>query len=258
MEWHHECYEGWLRARRSCLTATDVKELLPVTKTGRKRSVDEENFLKVLARKKTNITKDDCKSSGAMARGHVLEPFAISRFNTEFDKEMNHWDDVVVTREEHEWGDLAFSPDGLDVVIPKNVANNAYPMGPVSGTKELIEVKCYNNERHLVCGCTDKKKLEERWQIATAFAVQDSLETAFLVFFNPSMEYQMFVIQYDRADLEDEIGIVLEIEEDWKKWLVSYDVRVNHLIGGDPYEEGNIIRKIVEMEKLSPVKTVVL
>ena len=64
MKWEHTCDIDWMRARRACLTATDIKELLPVSKTGRPRKVTDENYIKVYARKLEEYNTDDCKSVG--------------------------------------------------------------------------------------------------------------------------------------------------------------------------------------------------
>lgn len=255
-KWFHECDLGWLRARRNFLTATDIKELLPVTKTGRKRIVTDENYLKVLSKKLVNLTQDDCKSIGAAARGHVLEPFAIDAFNRSGAGyvQLNHWDDKIVTRKNSKKFELAFSPDAMD--IEQGGVDTVVHVDP----KVIGEVKCYSPERHLTCGFTLKDELEERWQIAAAMATCDSIEEAYLIFFNPSMDYQLFVSDYDRDDLKDEIKIVKQIEKDWLLFVDKLDsIDSLWFQTGDPNNEQYIIRQIMKQEELNPdgMKTVV-
>ena len=85
MDWKHKCSLDWLRERQRYLTATDVKSLIPVTKTGRPRKITDMERLKVRASKMVTLTEEDCWSYGAAARGHLLEPYAIlSEFLFEF------------------------------------------------------------------------------------------------------------------------------------------------------------------------------
>lgn len=257
-KWFHKCDKEWMVARQHCLTATDVKELLPVTKTGRKRVVGDEQYLKVLSRKLVNITDDDCVSTGAAARGHILEPYAIDLFNSlrQPDGRLVHWDDIVVVRPNHGAFGLGFSPDAVNIEPPLVTQM-------MSATDELVaigEIKSYSAENHLRCGFTPKERLEERWQIATAMAVCQSIERAHLMFYNPSMEKEMYVVEYARKDLEDEIGMVRETELDWLKWIDSIgDLDEHFVILGNRLDEEAIVERIVKSEALAPEgkKTVV-
>lgn len=251
-KWFHTCSLDWLKARQQCLTATDVKELLPVTKTGRPRKVTDESYLKVYARKLANLTWNDCESTGAAARGHILEPYAVKAFNLcGFKHELFHWDDLVLTKSEHQHLGLSFSPDALDVIQIPGVV----PLCKVPDAATVMgEVKSYSPEHHLVCGYTPKGQLEERWQVATAMAVAENIEDAYLIFYNPSMEKQLFVVEYDRLDLVDEIDTVLEVEDKWLAWVDNVVDQLDHSLAltGSLDDEQDIIEKIMKSEELNP------
>lgn len=257
VQWHHKCDENWLKARQRYLTATDIKDLLPITKTGRPRSVSKEDYLKVLARKLTKVDASSCESSGAMARGHILEPFAIDAYNEREIDKLFHWDDAVIGRNNQPYC-LGFSPDALDVKQPDGVSFIASDISP----KALGEVKSYSPERHLACASTDPENLEERWQVAAAMACCDTIEKASLIFFNPSLQWFMFVAEYTRADLSNEIDMCLNIEEDW---LYFFDRWTPLSLPNKAYGTENnlmekaIVDKIIEKEKLNPsgIRTVI-
>ena len=250
-KWFHKCSFDWLKARQNYLTATDVKELLPVTKTGRKRTITDENYLKVLANKMVNLTEDDCVSTGSAARGHILEPYAIDRYNEEDlgnSAWLYHWDDIIVTRPEPDPFSLAFSPDAMEIIPP-----NQGSIALVVGASAIGEVKSYGPERHFVAGHTPKYDLEERWQIATAMAVCDSIKEAYLLFYNPSMKDQLYIVGYDRRDLASEINTVLDVEQNWLGWIDDLNKLGKHYtVEGKLDEEQVIIRDIMKREELNP------
>lgn len=254
-KWFHKVDLGWLMARQECLTATDVKDLLPITKTGRKRTVTEEAYLGVLAKKLQLLTNEDCESTGAAARGHVLEPYAIKMYNGEVSLQsglprfLYHWDDIIVTRRSFKKFSLGFSPDALDVEPPKGCN-----MFAANEFKCVGEIKSYYPTKHLVCANTPADQLEERWQIAVAMAVCDNIEEGKLLFYNPSMPRDMlYVVGYDRDDLADEIDMVLDVEDRWLTFVENYDVSipVNDVYVGGLLEQ-EIIRDIMKREELNP------
>ena len=255
MQWIHKCNRDWLEQRQNYLTATDIKDLIPVTKTGRPRTIDDESYLKVMAKKLIDVREDDCVSTGAAARGHILEPWAINLYNDNSDDKLYHWDDIIVIRDAGLA--LAFSPDAMNIEQDNSwgVVTKASPE-----MTRLGEIKSYGPDKHLVCGHTDKKDLEERWQIAVAFAVCDTLEEATLMFYNPSMESQMFTVVYTRADLEDEIKTVLEVEQNWLDFCDRFNSMESNNIYVGGIEEKDIVQAIAEMEDLNPesCKTVIL
>lgn len=234
MKWQHKCSLEWLDARRRYLTATDVKDLLPLTKGGRKKKVTDVDRLKVLARKMATVTEEDCWSYGAMARGHCLEPYAIDLFNEAMawadDEKLYHWDDMIVSH--LVLGQcLAFSPDAMDVRADSKILLKGSVVQRIGLpiVKKIGEVKSYSPERHLVCGYADKMDLEERWQVAVAMAVLTSIDVAYLIFYNPSMKgHEMFVHDYSREDLKEEIEIIKEIEVEWMAFVHDFDNIMPH------------------------------
>ena len=248
MNWKHKCSLDWLRARQGYLTASDIKRLLPVTKTGRPRKVDELDYVGVMASKMVELTEEDCWSYGVMARGHLLEPYAVAALNQAlfFDADepdlFHHWDDKLVVLPGRE---IAFSPDAMDI-----------PMGdPIENVTAIAEIKSYSPDRHLMCGYTPKDQLEERWQIATAMALLENIDHAWLVFFNPKMVRRLIVIRYDRADLVKEIETVLEVEKAWR------DFKDNGVLNDNPTDgfcsirgdcEASIVTEIEKANRLNP------
>ena len=252
MIWEHTCSLEWLQARQRFLTATDVKDLLPFTKTGRKRTVTDDDRIKVLARKYHEITAGDCRSSGAAARGHLLEPFAIELLNKALQENLYHWDDIVITRETWSNMDLAFSPDAMSIP-PNDLPIWGSMLHGLDGYPDITiaEVKSYNPERHYSAGYSKKAELEERWQIAVAMAVLPEIKNAYLVFYNPSMDRQMFVFEYTRNDLEDEISTVLDIETSWNFFVNQKRYTEAGVVRGGK-TEAEIVEEIAARPQLNP------
>lgn len=216
MGFYHECNLNWMQARQKHLTASDIIDLLPRTKTGKPRKICNADYLKVWTRKNTKLTLSDCRSYGAAARGHILEPYAIEMFNqwglaaTSF-----HWDDALISSDEVEG--LAFSPDALDV---DQTSNRVEINSSECDAKTVVEVKCYSPERHMQALCTDAYEMMERWQIAVAMACSSQIDEGYLVLFNPDMDdhYSLCVNCYTRHDLAEEIHVVKLIVDDYKEW----------------------------------------
>jgi len=252
MEWKHKCSLDWLRARQRYLTASDMKYLLPETRTGRKREVGDMEYLKVMSSKMVKLTDEDCMSYGAMARGHILEPYAIDALNTMLfemqgkDHEMFYWwDDQLVSKGNRA---IAFSPDAMDV-----------PMGdPTLVPHAIAEVKCYTAERHLATAYTPKNLIEERWQIATGMALVDTIDHAYLVLFNPRMKYRKtFVIRFERDELLHEINVILGIEKDWVTFREKGPLTIRPANGAVYSHHGgseeSIVEEIERMQRMNPV-----
>lgn len=255
MEWKHSVSLDWMKARQKYLTASEVKNLIPFTKTGRSRKIEQEDYLKVYANKLKELTEADCLSFGAAARGHILEPYAIKMFNEAVGAKFFHWDDAIIHDSINSI--LAFSPDGLNIPQP----NSKIDFGDVflNSTMtfdEMIEVKCYSAERHLIAKYIDKMNLEERWQIAHAFTTSSYLKQAYLVFFNPSMKDYLIWHRYTRDDLKEEIKVIVNVERNWldfKTELSSGKLYVpsTFLLTDEPFED-KIIAEIEEQMKLNP------
>lgn len=252
MKWEHKCSLDWLRKRQGYLTASDIKSLLPVTKTGRKREVGDLEYLKVMASKMVVLNEEDCMSYGAMARGHILEPYAIDALNkmlVEMQGEKDHemffwWDDKLVTQPNR---CIAFSPDAMDVPMSDN------PEAPSA----IAEVKSYDAAHHLMVAYTPKDQIEERWQIATAMALCPQIDHAYLVLFNPKMKYRKtFVIRFDRSELEDEIAMILEVERNWQEFREAGALS-KHSPNGAVFShhggsEDSIIAEVEQRQRLNP------
>lgn len=249
MEWKHKCSLDWLKERQKYLTASDIKSLIPFTKTGRPRKIGEIDRLKLLAKKQVELTDDDCWSYGAAARGHLLEPYAIDALNDWFinngaTRQMFfHWDDELIALPDR---GIAFSPDAMD--IPQLHSDNAVPT-------KIAEVKCYSPDRHIATAFTEKGEIEERWQIATAMALLDTIEEAYLVLFNPSMRRnRLFVIQYTRDDLRKEIETISKIELDWVLFKMTASILpLGTERGSEGLDEADIIDELERAQRMNPV-----
>ena len=254
MQWKHKVSLDWLKERQGYLTASDVKSLVPVTKTGRDRKVTDMERVKIMSHKMVNLTEDNCWSYDAAARGHLLEPYAVAAFNElalskpELGLPMVfHWDDKLLQK--NGINHLAYSPDALDV--PMNDEN------AVDNVTALVEVKCYGAEKHLMTMYTEKKQLEERWQIAAAMAVSPTIEKAYLVLFHPGMKFRkLAVIEFTRAELADEIVMAIKVEAEWldfiKTRMLSKDLPADRHWSTKGGNEDTIIKEILERQRLNP------
>lgn len=206
--WTHKVSLEWLKERQRYITASDIAGLTDKTDSGRKRSqaIIEQNFIKIFADKSRALTEEDCISTGAAARGHIMEPIALRLFQHKFGIEANHWDDFILIK-----GNIGWSPDGLDRKQPDSgVKESGLYIGPSRG----FEVKCYYTEKHLVTGMANKLELPERWQIATAFYVCPTLRRMDLILYNPSLnKFQMMLHSYFPEELEDELQQIEEIDD---------------------------------------------
>lgn len=216
--WRHVVDKDWMKARSRLLTASNIKNILPVTETGRKRSQAqiEANMMKVVASMSTlYIPVEECVSTGAAARGHLLEPIAIKEA---VNLGLYHWDDVVFKK-----GILGWSPDALS--IPQD--------GEFLGDKGLYdidkkgapcpsaigEVKSYGMEKHTAAVYMDKELLPERWQLAVGMLMLPCCRGAHLIFFNPDSRDRLAVKTYTRKDLEEEIEMIEEAVVSFAEFL---------------------------------------
>lgn len=234
--WKHTVSKDWMMARTQYLTASSIKNILPVTETGRKRSKDqiEANMMKVFAHMQTiYISDDDCVSTGAAARGHMLEPIAIEEANLG----LYHWDDIIITK-----GLLGWSPDAMsipqagDALLVRGLYNIDILGAPCPA--DIGEVKSYGIEKHVTAIYTDKLKCPERWQLAVGMALLRQCQYAHLIFFNPDAQVRIAVKTYSREDLESEIEMVLEAEETFREFVEKlpdyYDMNtIIHMNGSE-------------------------
>jgi len=261
MRWRHKTSLDWLRARQSYLTASDIRKLIPFTKTGRKRTVTEEMKLEVLASKLVTLTEDDCVSAGMAARGHILEPYAVKAFSDAYCKEdYVHIDDRIIYREDGSAFPLAFSPDAMTKEAASRLSN-LYPWTVSSELEDIkfniLEIKSYSPGKHLALSETMPDEIEERWQIATAMAVCDSLENGRLVMYCPDMKdniHKLFYIPYSRYDLSKEIYTIRKTHRefiDWcDKWFALTPAMHMYLYCEDDIEK--IIEEVEERDRLNP------
>lgn len=211
--WQHEVSAEWLKARQQVLTATDVANLMPEYKRYLKAGspdVPTPGFSALWCKKHSDVYLDT-ESTGAAARGHIMEPYAIDSWNMQASPRFYHWDDCVIT-----WGIFGFSPDGL--TIPQG---QMYPCIDLNIDKitstESMEVKCYSPEQHMKAYIKERMCKDELMQAAMAFVVLDSLEIVRIVWFCPGAPISMFAEEYTRDDLHDQIRWILEIGEVYMK-----------------------------------------
>lgn len=251
MNWEHKCDLDWLKQRQKYLTASDIRMLIPYTKTGRPRTITDVERMKVMASKMIDLTEEDCMSYGAAARGHILEPYAIDNLNEMLEmrfgpgnKTFFWWDDKMVTLENRS---IAFSPDAMDVPMTSNF----------EAPSAIAEVKSYTPERHLITAYSKPEEIEERWQMATAMALLSNIEEAHLVLFNPRMTHRKtFVITFDRDDLSKEINTILKVEEDWIEFVDNGPLTKSLPNGGYwssvGLDESEIVRGLEIRQSLNP------
>lgn len=248
MKFVHRCSIEWMRDRSQYLTASEIRKLVPLTAGGRKRNITDDMRLEVLANKMREIREDDCMSYGIMARGHLLEPYAIGSFNLVSGKPnlLYHWDDRVLTRD----GVLGFSPDALDV--PMDMSNK----DAVEKATIIGEVKSYEARQHLTTAAANKSTLEERWQIATAMTVCKNANVAYLILYNPDMtkrDLQVIALEYKRDELELELGIIEAVKEDWLDFLGRFDFdKLDVLKGCSCVNADDIYDYIQKNQELNP------
>jgi hypothetical protein len=211
MDWFHKSSVEWLKARSKAVTATAAADWVSAFAKMQKAGVASEPpaFIALWAEKTGDVDYEAASvSTGAAARGHILEPYAIQEFNS-FNEDgitLYHWDDCFI----HD-GKGGFSPDAMSIQMPRL----AFELSPADVEACLIigEVKSYAAKMHMAAYSTDKMLLNERKQIAMAFAVLPKLVKAYLIFYNPRCRVKMFYKCYTRDDLKADIDTVRDICE---------------------------------------------
>lgn len=224
-EWRHEVSEKWLMSRKACLTASDVKRLIPDFKrieAGKMKLEQAQQFAKVYGDKRSFDM--DPMSYGAMARGHVLEPHAVDEFNSSAAKSFTYfwWDDRLIMDDA-----LGFSPDALDITQPPGtrfvsdpvIAEIAGANGQYRAPEHILEVKCYEAGAYYqrMAQAANGDPLDERWQVATAMVVCPTIMVADVMFYAPQCR-SWFYETYDQHDLGEEIEVVEKIKGYWKRF----------------------------------------
>lgn len=229
-DWKHEVSEQWLMSRKACLTASDIKKLIPDykrIKAGKIKLAEAMQFAKVYGEKRSQDM--DPMSFGAMARGHILEPHAIDEFNSAHAKRFKYcwWDDRLIMDDA-----LGFSPDALDIAQPPGTRFKSDTMaaeivgkdGSYKAPEHVLEIKCYEAGAHFqrLAQLLSGEKLDERWQVATAMVVCPSIYIADIMFYAPQCR-SWFYVEYDSHGLHDEIEVVSEIKEMWIEFKSKMD-----------------------------------
>lgn len=215
-DWYHEVSEDWLRARRTVLTATEIKSLVATYKRfpqkDKEAGVVPPAFAALWGDKHSDEWPIDTASYGAAARGHICEPYAVREYNKRNDPaRFYHWDDCIIAR-----GLVGFSPDALDipqrtkdVKLEVNGKMLASSMGPICGLpEEAMEIKSFEPAQHMKAIATPKMKRDQIMQLATSMYVVPSLKRVVLMFYCPSSPIPVYEEAYTRDELKDEIKMV--------------------------------------------------
>jgi hypothetical protein len=214
MKWDHKASTDWLKARQSVLTATDIESLVPAYKKYLKAGGSEipPAFAGLWA-EKTYEGELNPYSTGAAARGHIMEEYAIESYNRQPEKyhcqHYNYWDDALIYA-----NGVGFSPDGLDVC--QSIGSPMLPVSEVN-PRYLVEVKSYSPGVHMQTYLKYPVDLKERLQVAPAFHVCPTLEEACVLFYCPDARISMFTRYYDRVELEEELELVAGIVDAYQK-----------------------------------------
>lgn len=233
MKFYHKVSSEWLANRKNFLTASAIQELLPLTPTGRKRNIDKAT-LAIYAGKLTEVMEQEIESRSWAARGHLFEPYAIDQYNKHAPfawPTLHHWDNVLI----HGNG-VAFSPDAMSFELDSSIDKTMIHRTRVHDSASSVtigEVKCYEAKGHYATASADPMELSERWQIATSMYVLHTIETGHLILFNPSAKHKLFVRQYTRADLKDEIAMIDDIVNDYFDAVAKLDKEFNALAISD-------------------------
>lgn len=250
--WSHDVGKLWLAARREHLTASEVKNLITDykrIKAGKIKLFDAMQFAKVYGSKMN--CEIDTSSFGPMARGHIMEPYAVEEYNDAYGTDFHQWDDKLIAR-----GVIAFSPDAMDMPqlpgtkIIVNLDDKLVDRNGVEndGPTSILEVKSYEAgtafQRLSMIG--SDSPIEERWQIAMAMAVCHSIDTGTIVFYLPQCGL-MFSKEYERLDLINEIETVIEIAEMWKEYTEYMDGLVVSATNNTKISESEVYSEYLKM-----------
>lgn len=216
----------WLEARDTVLSATDIVKLMPAYKRASKANKEAGTIpeFQALWGEKHSLRDRDNKSYGPAARGHIMESYAVDAWNKQFIKDkFYHWDDLLIRR-----GMIGFSPDAANIMQPcASVVLDMDEIGTMAcdgaggyydvDIKTIMEIKSYEAKHHFQCVLKDKMKQDEIMQIAVAMYVMPSIEEAVLLFYCPGSPVSMQAFCYKREELQEQIDLVGEFAEQWKK-----------------------------------------
>ena len=214
--WVHEVSVDWLKARRHVVTATDVVGLVSEYKRLKKKPLKPGEvslgFAGLWAEKHSEDDPDPV-STGAAARGHILEPYAVESWNLNNPDEVyHHWDDCIIVR-----NGLGFSPDAMSYSQSKYLNAVLLKATKIEVPKSIMEIKSYEPKHHMKEVLKGKMEHDEIMQLAVAFTIMPKLESARLLFYCPEAPIQMHSELYTRDDLKEQIEIVKQV------WAVYRD-----------------------------------
>ena len=225
-DWRHNVSREWLDARRHYLTASDIKRLVSTCRKmddGKMQPSDNPIMARIYGEKLD--TEIDTLSTGAMARGHIMEPYAVEDYNIAYCDTLHYWwDDKIITD-----GTLGFSPDAMDEPPLGGIIMNADDDGHIRnrmGAQEtphsILEIKCYESGSYFqrAMELTRGIKVDERWQIACAMKICSKIRWGVLVLYAPQIG-KIFRHIYKRRDLAEEIDMIGRIEGYWRSFLKS-------------------------------------
>lgn len=239
-QWYHEVDKNWLEARKVVITATEIVSMIPkVFSRGKYKSekavesmVKGESIIPAFAalwESKHSEDPIETGSSGPMARGHIMEPYAIKEFNHHYSPlKLYHYDDIILA-ECKDSPLCGFSPDAL-TIEPKfpYKQKGGFSMDILLQDKSVVlgEIKCHNAAKHGELYATPKDKQPERLQLAASFAciyyannkhnLNCEINGGWLIHYNPSAHHTMFSNFYTIDDLADEMRQCLEIIRLWE------------------------------------------
>lgn len=193
----YETEEEWKDGRKGKITGSKLGDVVTLRGNGKKVG-----YWQLLA-DRLSIDPDE---EYPMDRGHRLEEEAIARFMKETGKKVDPTL-VILTRDEDE--SIAVSPDGM------------------IGEYESVEVKCLKSAKHLEAYFTQKIPNEYYYQTLQYFIVNDSLETLYVVMYDPRVLVKdYFTLEINRSDIQEEVDQFLEYE---RQTLIEINEMANKL-----------------------------
>ena len=235
--WYHQASREWLEAREGFLTASQIDDLWPLTTTGRRRPIVEEDYIKALFNS-TEINYDSVNSYGPAARGHILEPYALEELRKMRTDPSNifHWDDAVIYKG---GSSIAFSPDGLD--IPQPETGVLFNVSELPTINEVFEIKSYRAAKHYQTFAEGKFAIERR-QVATQMYICEEATIGSLVLYNPRLiKGALFLTQWTREDLEEDLAIIGEIDKQFTETKIKYS---NAFVSRKGMSETDILKEL--------------
>lgn len=243
INWQHEVSENWIKARRTVLTASEIRDLIPALKRYSK-SGDVESFYGMWGDKhQTPLEEVTWAPSVDAARGHVMEPYAIHEYNqANIGPMLSHWDDFIVIDQERHAG---FSPDALDISQPDRGCKTDVANVVTRLANTMAEIKCYTPKRHIQMLYLDKDKHKERYQIAATMALCSSINNGYLIFYCPQSDIPFHYKQYSRVELTPEIEQCNTIIDIWNDVCARLDEQKQEAIK-TTYTERQIYDEYIE------------